>query len=183
MAPKYVVFSIIATLGFVADQATKWWVANNLEVHTDEIVLIPKFMSIVHAQNTGAAFSSLDGAWPLMFVFFALVMSVAILDLLRRQAPTERAVPFALALIIAGALGNGLDRITRGHVVDMIKNYAGFEPAKSWFIEQFRTNVWPIYNIADSMLLIGVAAFLLYFLFQGESEPQGDDLTTPPGPG
>ena len=174
MNGRNLAFGLTALLGLLADQATKRWVVANLEPGVDEITLIPQFMSIVHAQNTGAAFSTMEGQM-ILFLVFTLVAVVVVLDMVRRQPATERFVPFTLGLIFAGAVGNGLDRLLQGHVTDMIKNFAGFEPARSWFIAQVGTNVWPIYNIADSLLLIGVAAFGLHFLFQGEREPVADE--------
>jgi signal peptidase II len=172
--PRNLAFGLTALLGIVADQGTKRWVVANLEPGRDEIVLIPDFMSIVHAQNTGAAFSTMEGQM-VIFLVFTIIAVFVVLDLVRRQEPLERFVPMTLGMIFAGAVGNGLDRLLQGHVTDMIKNFAGFEPAASWFVERFGTNVWPIYNIADSLLLVGVAAFGLHYLFQGDREPVTDE--------
>ena len=174
MNRKNLAFGLTALLGILADQGTKRWVIANIEPNVGEIVLIPDFMSLVHVHNTGAAFSTMEGQL-VLFIVFTAVAAVVVLDLVRRQEPTEAFVPFTLGLIFAGAIGNGIDRVVQGHVTDMIKNYAGFEPAMSWLVERFHTNVWPIYNVADSMLLVGVAAFGLHFLFQGDREPVADE--------
>jgi signal peptidase II len=84
-------------------------------------------------------------------------------------------VPFTLGMILAGALGNGIDRLRLGYVVDFFKAYAGEEPLRSWFIDRWGTNVWPIFNVADSMLLVGVALFALRFLTQREGEIADDE--------
>jgi lipoprotein signal peptidase len=81
-------------------------------------------------------------------------------------------------MILAGAVGNGIDRARLGYVTDFVKVYAGEEPLRTWFIEsRAGTNVWPIFNVADSLLLVGVALFGLYWLLLRDGEVQPDDET------
>jgi signal peptidase II len=175
MNPRNVTFTLTLALGLLLDQATKLWVAANLELSESEIPVVPGWLSIVHAQNTGAAFSTMEGALPL-FLVFTVIAVVVILDLVRRQPADLRIIPLSLGMILAGAVGNGLDRARMGHVTDFVKVYAGHEPLRSWFVEsRFGTNVWPIFNVADSLLLVGVAVFGLYWLTLRDSEVMPDD--------
>ena len=175
LTPRNVVFGSTLAAGLVADQVTKRWVEANLEVGIDEIHVIRNWLSIVHAQNTGAAFSTMEGQLPL-FLVFTVIAVIVIGDLLRRQPHDLRMVPFSLGLILAGALGNGVDRVRQGYVTDFVKCYAGEEPLRSMLVESpLGTNVWPIWNVADALLLIGVAVFGLYWLLLGESEVPAED--------
>jgi signal peptidase II len=85
-----------------------------------------------------------------------------------------------MVLILAGALGNGLDRARLGYVVDFFKVWAGgWQWLSDQLIERFHTNVWPIFNVADSLLLVGVALFAGHFLLQREGEVVADDEVDP----
>lgn len=159
--------------GLLADQVTKLWVARNLEPVVDEIHIIPGWFSLVHAKNTGAAFSTMEGQLGL-FLIFTLVAAVVVIHLVRQQPTHLRFVPMTLGLILSGALGNGLDRLRQGYVTDFLKVYAGHDPLRSWFIERTGTNVWPIFNVADSVLLVGVTLFALYWALQREGEVAED---------
>lgn len=174
--------SFLAALvaGLVADQATKSWVVRDIEYVSDEISLIDGWLSFVHAQNTGAAFSTMEGQMTLFHVFATLAI-IVIVHLLRQQAKNLVFVPVTLGLILSGALGNEIDRILKGHVTDFIKVYAGHEPLRSKCIEMFGTNIWPIFNVADSMLLVGVVMFALYWALQRDEDvlTEDDEQTTP----
>lgn len=102
------------------------------------------------AYNTGAAFSSLDwgSATQLLLALLAAVAIIAIGVVAYRLRPEQRAERIALALIAGGALGNLIDRVRHGAVVDFI----------SWHAGEHR---WPIFNVADVALLVGVVAYLL----------------------
>lgn len=174
LSPRNFAFFTALAAGLAADQLSKWWVVTHLEHMVDEVELVPGWFSIVHAQNTGAAFSTMEGQRGL-FLVFTVVAVVVVADLFRRLPREQWAVPAILGTILAGALGNGVDRLFQGHVTDFLKVFAGHEPLKGWFVERFHTNVWPIFNVADSLLLVGVALFGAYWLFQREGEVRADD--------
>lgn len=176
MTPRNQVFAATLAVGIGADQLSKEWVVRRLVHGSDEIHLIPGWLSFVHAQNTGAAFSTMEGQL-VLFLVFTVIAVVVVLDLVRRLPSDTRAMPFLLGMILAGALGNGIDRARQGYVTDFVKCYAGEEPLRSWFIERFGTNVWPIWNVADSLLLVGVALFIVYWMTQREGEVQADEAT------
>ena len=178
MNPRNLVFVTTLVLGLAADQLTKIWVHDNLELHVDEIGIVPGWFSIVHAQNTGAAFSTMEGQQGLFLVFTLIVVPV-VFYLVRLQEPGSRFIPMSLGLVLAGALGNGIDRVRLGYVVDFFKAFVGREPLRGFFIEKFGTNVWPIFNVADSMLLVGVALFVLHWAMMRDTEVADEEESTP----
>lgn len=137
----------------VADQVTKMWMLSAF-APGERFALTP-FFDLVLAFNSGAAFSFLAGAggwqrW--VFVVLALAISAWLIVLLRQHSG-ERLMPLALALILGGALGNVIDRLMRGVVVDFLDFYIGH-----WH--------WPAFNVADSAITVGVALMLWQQLTQ-----------------
>lgn len=167
-------FVLVALIGVVLDQASKRWTTSNLDYLVDEVVVVPDVFSLVHHQNTGAAFSILEG----QIAFFLVLTCVAIavlVDMVRRLADDDVWAAGIIGLLMSGVIGNGIDRALHGHVTDMLKVYAGTEPARSWFIETFSTNVWPIFNLADVWLVVGAIVFAIHQLVVQETEPQLDE--------
>lgn len=139
---------LLAAAIIVADQATKQWVLAGFRLHESRPVT--DFFNLVLVFNSGAAFSFLAGAggwqkW--FFVCLALGISIWLVGLLRQHAG-ERLLPFAVSLILAGALGNMIDRLRFDAVVDFLDfHVAGYH--------------WPAFNVADSAITAGVALMLL----------------------
>ncbi len=178
---KNVVFAIIAVVGILLDQASKAWVIANVELHRGEIGLIDGFLSIVHEQNHGAAFSSFEGYQGLFFVF--TVIAVGVLVDLQRRLPAEALYMSAtLGMILSGALGNFIDRVRFAYVTDFIRVYTDHPPLRDWLIERVHTDTYPIFNIADAAILVGVVLFLLHSAFteEEEQETEGEALTEAP---
>jgi signal peptidase II len=156
--------SLIKWLGvslavIVFDHLTKFWVSATLD-YQQAIPVLP-FFSLVRVHNTGAAFSFLAdaGGWQRwFFIAVGLVATVIILRLLRRHADQPR-MALALALLLGGALGNVIDRVLLGHVVDFLYfHYRGF--------------AWPAFNVADSAISVG-AALLIWDSLRGKpGEPE-----------
>lgn len=172
MTPKTLPFVLTTVLFLAADQASKVWVRANLAIR-EEIPVIPDFLSITHARNKGAALSMLDDFEYRLQVFY-LFTAVAVFVIVSgwKQLPsTDRLQAAAMGFILSGALGNFIDRVWMGEVTDMVKVYAGFEPLRSWTVEHFRTNVYPIWNIADAGIVIGVALFALAYLMGWDKAP------------
>ena len=161
MTPKTPVFVGFASALLALDQITKYLVRQQIPVNGGEIVVIPSFLSITHASNKGAAFSALDSfayRMPLFYAFTAVAVFVLVQGY--RQLPGgDRFQAAAMGMILSGALGNFTDRVIAGEVTDMVKVYAGFEPLRSWAIAHFRTNVYPIWNVADAAIVVGVLMF------------------------
>jgi signal peptidase II len=131
------------------DQITKQLVVRYLDWY-DVVPVMPN-LNLVHMKNTGAAFSMLSNAPPAFFVLLGTAVSIGILWWLRRNPRGQTLLAAALALIMGGAMGNVIDRVTRGHVVDFIDFYVG-----SWHFAAF--------NVADTAISIGTAFLILDML-------------------
>ncbi|MCP1673800.1 signal peptidase II [Natronocella acetinitrilica] len=152
----------IAIAVVVIDQLTKVAAEQYLE-YLRPVPLLP-FLNLTLSYNPGAAFSFLGDAsgwqrW--LFTGFALVVSVVLVVWLRRLPANERWLAWGLALLLGGAIGNVIDRLIHGHVIDFIHVYYD-----RWH--------YPIFNIADSAITIGVAMILVhaFFLDKRGSEDQ-----------
>ena len=151
----------LSLLVFVIDQASKFYFDNSLTMY-QQIVIIPDYFSWTLAYNTGAAFSFLADAagwqrW--FFAAIAIAVSAVLVAWLKRLKPTETWLAVALALVLGGALGNLLDRVVFGHVVDFILVHWQHR----WY--------FPAFNVAD-MAITGGAILLALDMFK--SEKSGD---------
>ncbi len=139
----------------ILDQASKWLVLLILVPY--QVIDLTPHVKLTLLLNEGAAFSMLAGAggwqrW--FFAVLALVVSAILAQWLVRLKQGCRLQAAALALIIGGALGNLIDRLWLGRVVDFIQVYIPFLPLPLF-------NPWPAFNIADSAISIGVILLLL----------------------
>ncbi len=145
---------MIAGIIIIADQATKWWVLHAIASY-EIITIIPGFFNLIHVQNPGGAFgffaahnSQVRG---LFFIVFSLIAVALILYLYRSTSVRHRWLLAGFSLIVGGALGNLIDRLRFGRVVDFIDLYIG--------------NLhWPAFNIADSAITIGMIIFAIYLI-------------------
>ena len=148
----------LAIVVIIADQLTKYIASTSLEMHTP-VAVMPMFnWTLMH--NTGAAFSFLAdaGGWQRwFFAIIAVVVSVVIFLWIKRLEQHEKWQAIALALILGGAIGNVIDRIWLGYVVDFIQVYY-----QQWY--------WPAFNIADSAISIGVAMIIIDSIREMKSE-------------
>ena len=138
----------LASLIIILDQLSKLWISS-LFVYGEGLRVMPYF-NLVLAHNTGAAFSFLNdaGGWQRwMFSAIALVASIWIVRLLRQHGQ-QTLFCLALALILGGALGNLIDRVAYGYVVDFLDFYWG-------------SYHFPAFNVADSAISVGAALLLL----------------------
>lgn len=168
MQKKTIIFLAIAGTVILLDQLTKHWIIATLRLH-EGFAVVDGFFNIVHVRNPGAAFGFLAGASPVFrSVFFIAVTLVAILLIIHylrqtlRQAGSEKLpLVFSLALILAGAVGNLIDRLRFGEVVDFLDLYVG-------------SYHWPAFNVADASISIG-AAVLAISLFAKRREGSGEE--------
>lgn len=185
MARKTLMFWTFAVLTILLDQATKIWVYTNLDMHASEIVVIPGFFSIVHAQNPGAALGLLrDFAYrQWVFIGFTVVAMGVILNMLRQLPDPQRFVPAVLGLIFGGAIGNGIDRVHKQTVTDFLRFYTDSPSLKPTLVQWFGTAEYPSFNIADAALVIGVILFIIHYLIYDDATAttpaQGDGATVP----
>ena len=161
---KYLIVLILTPLIFILDQISKWLIVSNVELGT-KIAVIPGYFDIVHTRNIGAAFgmmSHLPDSFRIPFFYvIAFVAAAAIVIMLWKLSETERLIPLAFALVLAGIAGNIFDRIKYGSVVDFlsvhIRDAVFSRNVLGWKIE-FPLD-WPAFNVADSA--ITAAMFLL----------------------
>ena len=153
--PSFRRWLLLAGGVIVADFLTKAWVLSAFQPH-ESIAVLP-FFNLVLVFNAGAAFSFLAGAggwqkW--FFVVLALAISAWIIVMLRRHAE-DRLQSFALALVLGGALGNVVDRLRFGAVVDFLDFHVA-----GWH--------WPAFNVADSAITVGVLLLVLHSFIHKE---------------
>ena len=160
------VWIILAAVVAVADQITKQIAVRTLEYGVP--VRVSPNLDFTLAHNTGAAFSFLSSAsgwqrW--FFVILALGVSTAIVLWLRRLPPAERWLGIALSLVLGGAVGNVIDRVIYGYVIDFIDVYYQASSCLPLFSSVKIDNVlschWPAFNIADSAISIGAVMLLV----------------------
>ncbi|MFY9327524.1 MAG: signal peptidase II [Georgfuchsia sp.] len=155
--PRFIGWLLLAALVVVLDQVSKAWVT--IAIPLNGGFALSDYFNLVFIFNRGAAFSFLSGAdgWQRWF-FFLLAVGISLwLALMIRRHAAERLQPAALALILGGAIGNAVDRIIHGAVVDFLDfHYAGW-------------HFWA-FNVADSAISVGVALLLLHQLMHKEAK-------------
>ena len=160
-------YAIAVVLVLIADQALKYWVSLNIDLNTGEQALIPGFIKLVNIHNSGAAFGLLGGGgWRWVFVVVALVFAVVVVYALKRDLIRGKLGRWAAVGVLAGSIGNCIDRVAYGYVVDMFK----FE-----FLGDSRLNA--IFNVADVFISCCGVLFCLYIIFGGENSlaPAGEE--------
>ncbi|WP_042223836.1 signal peptidase II [Oceanobacillus manasiensis] len=135
------IYYIFALIVIGIDQLTKWLVVKNME-YGEEITIIDQFFSLTSHRNTGAAWGILEGQMIFFYVVTVAVV-IGIIIYMQRYAKDSRGLAIALSLLLGGAIGNFIDRLFRQEVVDFFDFIIfGYD--------------FPIFNIADSALVIGV---------------------------
>ena len=157
---------LLSVLVILADQASKFYIAQHFG-EFEHITVLP-VLDITRMHNEGAAFSFLAGAsgWQ-RWVFIALagVVSVGIIVwLIRLKERAHGLRACGLSLVLGGALGNVIDRIRLGHVIDFIH----FHWDRAYF---------PAFNVADSAITVGAACLLLDALFEGKRKPDANPIS------
>lgn len=147
MNHRFLLFSVIALVGIIIDQITKVAIDRSMQLF-DSIPVIENFFHITYVRNKGAAFSFLANAsWRLpFFITVSIIAAVVILVAFRKMREDQKLAHTSLALIFSGAVGNLIDRIRLGEVIDFLDVH--------WYRHH-----WPAFNVADSLICVGV--FLL----------------------
>ena len=155
----------ISVLVIVADQLTKWIANTQLEYH-QAVPVLPYFEWFL-SYNTGAAFSFLadQGGWQRwFFTVLAIAVSVVLVIWIHRLDRQDRVTAISLSLILGGAIGNVIDRILLGHVIDFIQVWLGSYP-------------WPAFNIADSAIFVGAVVLVVSGIFAPQHDRHEQDQT------
>jgi signal peptidase II len=154
-SPSLLLWLGIALVILLADQATKLLIVDSFALGDSQTVTT--FFNLVRVHNSGAAFSMLSTASGWQRWFFTAIGIVAtffILWLLRSH-PTQKLFCFALALVLGGAVGNVIDRIAYGHVVDFLDFHW------DWLSPVFFQGHFPAFNVADSAISVGAVCLIL----------------------
>jgi signal peptidase II len=139
----------LSLLALILDQASKLVIASSMQLY--QSIPITSFFKLTYVRNTGAAFSFLSdaGGWQRwLFAVLAILISIIIAVWLTRLKKQETLLAVALSLILGGAMGNLIDRLAYGYVIDFLDVY-------------YQTWHWPAFNVADSAITLGVMLMLL----------------------
>ena len=140
---------LVAFLIIVIDQVTKWIIASSMKIG-DSYEVIPNFLNITSHRNNGAAWGILSGKMFFFYIITVIILIVLVLFFIK-EAQYNLFMQLAIRLLFAGALGNFIDRLFNGEVVDFIDtNIFGYD--------------FPIFNVADSSLTIGVILVIIALL-------------------
>lgn len=146
-------------LMIAADQAVKYWAFTSLQPQ-NTIPIIENVFHLTYIENRGAAFSlfaRFDSRW--IFVALAVGITIAIFSVMRKDLIQTKLGCWSLVMVAAGALGNAIDRVIRGFVVDMF---------------DFRLIHFPVFNVADIFICVGGVLFILYFMFQHKDKDEAE---------
>ena len=156
---------LLTPLIVVFDQLTKLYIDRNYLLH-QSLTVIENFFNITYVRNKGAAFGILsDSAIRIpFFIGITLVALVGILWYLSKLTATQKLLNLALSLIFAGALGNLIDRVRFGEVIDFLDVH--------WYRHH-----WPAFNVADSAICIGVGLLLLDLWFEEREKKRQHDTS------
>ena len=155
----------VTTVVVILDQVTKQWASHALEMY--RAVELTPMLNLYLAHNKGAAFSFLSdaGGWQRwFFTLIAIAVSTALVLWIRKLEKHENWNAIALSFILGGALGNVIDRILFGHVIDFIQFYYAAQSCLPGFSLLRGSHgalcIWPSFNIADSAISIGAAMLI-----------------------
>ena len=156
----------LTAIFLLADQVTKQYVTSNMDLY-QSINVLP-FFNITYVHNTGAAFSFLadQGGWQRwFFTVIAAIASVVFFVWLAKTPKQKPLLSVAFALLLSGAVGNLIDRVLFGYVIDFLHFYAGGYD-------------FPAFNVADSMIFIGAAAMILDSVKNKDEDSEANDKVT-----
>ena len=145
----YILMAVFTAVIVALDQLSKLWVVANIPLYT-QVDALPGLFHLTYVQNTGAAFSSFQGMQWLFAVIFALFTVAVIWEFSKKRLPFTGFDRWCIALVYAGGLGNMIDRVRVGYVIDMIET-------------QFIT--FPVFNVADCFITCGCIAMLISLIF------------------
>ena len=145
------IYYAVAIIVIFLDQVTKWFVVKNMQLG-EEITIIDPYLSFLSHRNSGAAWGMLEGQmW--LFYIVTVVVAAGIIYYFHKEAQGHRLFSISLMLLLGGAIGNFIDRLVSGEVVDFI----------SVLIPIINYD-FPIFNIADASLSIGVVTLIIHII-------------------
>ena len=142
---QFLVLSLFAAGIVAADQLTKYLTVANIALHQD-VEFIPGVLGLTYVQNTGAAFSSFEGQQWLFALIFSLFTVAILYEYFKKPQPFSKFERWCIAAIYGGAVGNMIDRVRLGYVVDMLET---------------KFMVFPVFNVADCFITCGCIAMMV----------------------
>ena len=150
--------TIVAVVVLVLDQASKAWILSIWpEPYTGEIEIIPRWLELIYIRNTGVAFGLFSGVPQLFTITSLAIVAGAIWFYLTHLPRAHAGLALSLGMIVGGALGNVIDRVRFGYVVDFIKTFDGR---------------FAIFNVADSCVVVGVTLMALLLVREENGQQQ-----------
>lgn len=150
---QFLFYSLFAAAIVAADQITKYLTVANIALY-EKVPFVPGLLQLTYVRNTGAAFSSFEGQQWLFALIFGVFTVLLVVEYFKKPMPFTRGERWMIAAIYGGGLGNMVDRLRLGYVVDMIE---------TTFIE------FPVFNVADCFITCGCILLILHLaLFNKE---------------
>ena len=169
-AKKYFALAVITPVIIVMDQFTKYLVVQHFRLG-ETVPIFSGFFNFTYIRNTGAAFGIFAGSHPSFrvpfFVAVPLIALVAIGYIFKKIGDSDLKLSSALSLVIGGAIGNLIDRVQLGYVVDFLDFHWSY---------QYH---FPAFNVADSAICVGVGVLMLDLLNQKDSQSNGEEINAP----
>ena len=157
-------YAIVAVIVLILDQAAKYWTSVNLAVNATS-PFIPGFIQLTNVHNPGAAFGMLSG-WRWLFVLLTVLVTIGVIYMLNKNIIKGKLGRWMLVLVVTGGIGNCIDRLINGYVVDMFQFQFKFPIIKDF----------AIFNVADIFITISGIIFCIYLIFHKET------IKEPPAP-
>jgi signal peptidase II len=163
----------------VLDQASKL-LAHQFLSDRGPLEIIPGFFNLIYSRNPGGLFGYFGGMadpWRSLLLTLLPVLAIALVCYyMIRSVQEERVTLFGLSLVLGGAVGNLIDRLFRGEVIDFLDVYASSPRMAGWLVDNFGTAHWPTFNIADSAIVCG-ASLLALSIIRPQRGPARDDAS------
>ena len=146
---QFLLYALFAAGIVAADQWTKYLTVANIDLYQD-VEFIPGFLGLTFVQNTGAAFSAFEGQQWLFAIIFAAFTVAILWEYFKKPMGFSKFERWCIAAVYGGGLGNMIDRVRFGYVVDMIET---------------KFMVFPVFNVADCFITCGCIALMISMVF------------------
>ena len=146
-------YFLVAAAAAALDQIAKYYTVAGIPLYT-HVEVLPGVVGLTYVRNTGAAFSSFEGMRWLFVLIFVIFTAALLWEYFKKPLPFTRFERFCIAAIYGGGLGNMIDRVRLGYVVDMIETL---------FMD------FPVFNVADCFITCGCAALIAHLVFRNKS--------------